>query len=59
MLNFDHLSTFRLSKIYRMEEEAARITKETEELEQKKNAKATGTSDAAKATGGDAPSQDG
>jgi hypothetical protein len=41
-----------------MEEEAARITKETEELEQKKNDKTTG-GDASKAANGDAPSQDG
>lgn len=47
------------AEIKRMEEEAARITKETEELEQKKNTKTSGSNNAAKAASGDAPSQDG
>jgi hypothetical protein len=48
------------AEIKRMEEEAARITKETEELENKKDPKTASSTDAAKTSGsGEATSQDG
>jgi molecular chaperone GrpE (heat shock protein) len=48
------------AEIKRMEEEAARITKETEELEKKKDKKIASSTDAAKNAGsGETPSQDG